>query len=528
MEISFLKRGLLHTNQIGSKMRIVSFLAIFFSIALFSCQENKEESSQKPNIIYILADDLGYGELGSYGQEKIETPNIDKLAETGMRFTQHYSGSAVCAPARCNLLTGKHPGHAVIRGNHEWGSRGKVWDYYEMLKDSTLEGQYPMPDNTITIANILKDAGYVTGMAGKWGLGAPHTNSIPNKMGFDFFIGYNCQRIAHTYYPVHLYKNENRLYLNNDTVKPHIGLEKNLDPYDSDSYNKFNLTDYAPKVMHEEVLAFIEENKERPFFMYYATPIPHLPLQAPKKWVDYYVNKFGDEEPLVNASYYPNRYPRAAYAGMISYLDEQIGDLVAKLKELGIYENTLIVFTSDNGPTYIDADTKWFGSADPFQTKTGRTKGYLYEGGIRVPMIVSWPDKVNAGTESNHISAFWDVMPTLCDIIGVPAPDFTDGLSFFPTLTNKDQSNDREYLYWEFAGYNGQQAVRLGHWKGIRKDIAKGNTEIELYNLDNDIKEENNVAADFPEIIEQMENIMIKEHETSTIERFRLKGIDDN
>jgi arylsulfatase A-like enzyme len=507
-----------------TRIKII-ILILVSSMAITACQEQKREKPKKPNIIYILADDLGYGELGCYGQQKIETPNIDKLAENGMRFTQHYSGSPVCAPARCNLLTGLHPGHAVIRGNHEWGSRGNVWNFEAMINDSTLEGQYPLPDSTITIANLLKGAGYVTGMAGKWGLGAPHTNSIPNTMGFDFFIGYNCQRIAHTYYPVHLYKNENRLYLNNDTVKPHLGLEEGADPYDMASYYKFNLNDYAPTVMHKEVLEFIEDNKDKPFFIYYATPIPHLPLQAPKKWVDYYVDKFGDEEPLAKAGYYPHRYPRAAYAGMISYLDEQVGELISKLKKLEIYENTLIIFTSDNGPTYIDADTKWFESAKPFQTETGRTKGHLYEGGIRVPMIASWPDKIKAGTETNHISAFWDVMPTFCDIANIQSPDFTDGISFLPVLSGKEQKT-HEYLYWEFAGYGGQQAVRMGKWKAVRKDIRKGNMEIELYNLDDDIKEENNVAAANPDIVKKMEEIMKNEHIMSTIKRFRLEAID--
>ena len=508
-----------------NKISIIIFIIVFYSFAITSCQQ-KQDIAKLPNIIYILADDLGYGELGCYGQQKIETPNIDKLAKTGMRFTQHYSGSPVCAPARYNLLTGLHPGHAFIRGNHEWTSRGNVWNYKAMIYDSTLEGQYPIPDSTITIADLLKDAGYVTGMAGKWGLGAPHTNSIPNKKGFDFFIGYNCQRIAHTYYPVYLYKNENRLYLNNDTVAPHIGLDEGANPSDIKNYSKFNLTDYAPTIMHEEVLSFIEANKDKPFFMYYASPIPHLPLQAPQKWVDYYVDKFGDEEPLKKAYYYPNRYPRATYAAMISYLDEQVGDLVAKLKELEIYENTLIIFTSDNGPTYIDADVHWFESAKPFQTETGRTKGYLYEGGIRVPMIASWPNKIKAGTESNHISAFWDVMPTLCEITDVSKPEQTDGLSFMPTLLGNNQPN-RKYLYWEFAGYGGQQAVRMGPWKAIRKIIKKGNLDIELYNLDTDIREENNVAKQYPDIINQMEIIMKQEHTPSTIEDFKMKALGD-
>ncbi|MCD4734905.1 MAG: arylsulfatase [Bacteroidales bacterium] len=508
-----------------SKNKIVLLLLIV-SVAITACQQKQIEESKHPNIIYILADDLGYGELGCYGQEKIETPNIDKLAETGIRFTQHYSGSPVCAPARCNLLTGLHPGHAVIRGNHEWGSRGKVWDYVEMIKDSTLEGQHPLPDSTITIANLLKDAGYVTGMAGKWGLGAPHTNSIPNKMGFDYFCGYNCQRIAHTYYPVFLYENEHRIYLDNDTIKPHLGLEEDADSSDIVSYSKFELNDYAPDIMHTKALNFITENKDKSFFLYYATPIPHLPLQAPKKWVDFYVEKFGDEEPLVKAGYYPHRYPRAAYAGMISYLDEQVGELISKLKELGIYENTIIIFTSDNGPTYLDADTKWFESAKPFQTKTGRTKGHLYEGGIRVPMIASWPDKIKAGTETNHISAFWDVMPAFCEIVEIESPKFTDGISFLPVLKGMKQE-EHDYLYWEFAGYNGQQAVRMGKWKAIRKNIRKGNLKIELYNLDEDIREENNVAVQYPEIVKNIEKIMKKEHTPATVERFKMEAIGD-
>ena len=502
------------------------FIIIVSVFLLSACQDKKQEATQTPpNIIYILADDMGYGELGCYGQDKIETPNIDKLSESGMLFTQHYSGSPVCAPARCNLLTGQHPGHAFVRGNHEWGSRGEVWNYRAMINDSTLEGQYPMPDSTITIAKLLQDAGYATAMVGKWGLGAPHTNSIPTKMGFDYFCGYNCQRIAHTYYPVFLYENEHRLYLDNDTVKPHKGLKKGSDINDADSYKEFRLNDYAPDIMHTKALNFIKENKDHPFFLYYASPIPHLPLQAPEDWLKYYKEKFGNETPLAKASYYPNQFPRAAYAAMISYLDEQVGNIVKELKELGLYENTLIIFTSDNGPTYIDADVEWFSSANPFQTKTGRTKGYLYEGGIRVPMIASWPKVIPAASQTNHISAFWDVMPTLCNIAGIKAPVYTDGISFLPTLEGNIQKQ-KDYYYWEFAGYNGQQAVRMGKWKGIRKDIKKGNLDIELYDLDNDIKEEHNLADKHPTIIKKIEDIMMREHHTASVDRFKLAAID--
>lgn len=515
-------------NKLGAE--VATTIAIASSVVLLSSathqSKEKTEKAEKPNIIYILADDLGYGDLGCYGQQKIETPNIDKLAANGILFTQHYSGSAVSAPSRCSLLTGLHPGHMSIRQNHEWGSRGNVGSYTAMINDSTLEGQFPMPDSTITLGHILQNAGYSTAMVGKWGLGAPHTNSIPNKMGFDFFYGYNCQRIAHTYYPVDLYRNTAREYIQNDTVKPHIGLAKGVDAYDVNSYANFNLKNYAPDLMHKEALDFIEKEKDNPFFLYYASPIPHLPLQAPQRWVDYYVQKFGDEEPLARASYYPHRYPRAAYAAMISYLDEQVGELVDKLKELGLYENTIIIFTSDNGPTYVDVDEKYFQSASPFRNDRGSMKGYLYEGGIRVPMIASWPGRIEPGSTTSHISSFWDVMPTVCDIVEIESPDHADGISFLSVMQGKTQE-EHAHLYWEFTGYGGQQAVRKGKWKAIRKNIQKGNTAIELYDLENDIKEEHDLASKHPEIVKEMEQIMKEEHIPSPIDRFKMKAIGD-
>ncbi|NNE77225.1 MAG: sulfatase-like hydrolase/transferase, partial [Pricia sp.] len=324
----------------------------------FSCKDSSLPAEQlaekaKPNIIYILADDLGYAEIGAFGQEKIETPHIDELAKSGMVFTQHYTSAPVCAPARYMLLTGKHAGHAYIRSNSEWKERGDVWNYIAMAKDSTLEGQGPMPESTRTMAHFLKEVGYTTGMVGKWGLGAPHTHSIPNEMGFDFFYGYNCQRQAHTYYPLHLYKNRNRVHLKNDSVAPHTPIKKGADPQDPSSYSNFNLTDYAPDLMFNEVSAFVDSNKNRPFFLYWATPIPHVAIQAPQRWVDYYIEKFGEEEPyLGDKRYFPHKNPHSGYAAMISYLDENIGKLIQQLKDEGIYENTLIVFTSDNGPSY--------------------------------------------------------------------------------------------------------------------------------------------------------------------------------
>lgn len=379
----------------------------------FSCT-HKEIELQKPNIIYILADDLGYGDLGVYGQTKIETPNIDAIASAGILFTQHYTAAPVSAPARSALLTGMHLGHTSIRGNDEWSERGEVWDFKAVEKDWTLEGQRPMPIGTVTIAGLLKTSGYKTAMIGKWGLGAPHTESIPTKMGFDYFFGYNCQRQAHTYNPVHLYENENRYYLGNDTIPPGTGINKDADPFAIETYQKYNQITYSSSILFEKLMRFVKENKEDPFFLYWASPIPHLPLQAPKRWVDYYVNKFGDEEPYYfkegeRGSYFPVRYPHATYAAMISYLDENIGKLISYLKEEGLYENTIIIFTSDNGPTYTGgSDSPWFNSGGIFNAEYGRGKGFVYEGGIRIPMLASWPAKIEAGTRTEHISAFWD------------------------------------------------------------------------------------------------------------------------
>lgn len=483
----------------------------------------------KPNIIYILADDLGYGDLGCYGQDLIETPNIDALAAEGMRCTQHYSGSAVCAPSRCVLLTGKHSGHAYIRGNDEWGDRGDVWDYRAMIADSTLEGQRPLPAGTLTLGKLLQSSGYRTGMIGKWGLGAPHTESIPTRQGFDFFCGYNCQRQAHTYYPVHLYKNENRLYLANDTLAPHEKLAPGADPFDPESYSKFSLGSYAPDVMFEEMISFIDQQGEDPFFFYWASPIPHVALQAPERWVEYYVQKFGDEPPYRgDRGYFPHRYPHAAYAAMVSYLDERIGELIAYLKKKGLYENTLIIFSSDNGPTYNGGtDSPWFASGGPFSSERGRGKGFLYEGGIRVPMIASWPNQIEPGSESHHISAFWDLLPTLCQVAGAEIPEEVDGISFLPELLGAGFQQEHPYLYWEFPESGGQQAVRMGPWKAIRRDIKKGNLEIELYKLKEDLREEKNVAKAHPEIISKMEQILKDEHEPAQLDRFKMEGLGD-
>jgi arylsulfatase len=490
---------------------------------------NNTKSERKPNIIYILADDLGYAELGCYGQEKIETPNIDALAKNGMRFTQHYTSSPVCAPARCMLLTGKHSGHAQIRSNDEWAERGDVWDFEAASNNPYLEGQRPMKPETQTIGSLLQHAGYKTGIVGKWGLGGPLTESIPNKQGFDFFFGYNCQRQAHTYFPVHLWKNTKKVPLNNKMVPPHTRLPEGADPYNPESYSDYWLTDYSPELMQNEVIQFINGNKNQPFFMYYASPIPHVPLQAPKRWVDYYVKKFGDEEPYTgDKNYFPHRYPHAAYAAMVSYFDEQVGEIVATLKELNLYENTLIIFSSDNGPTFNGGtDSPWFDSARPFKSEQGWGKATLREGGIRIPMIAQWPEKIVPGSETDLISAHYDVMPTLCELVGAKPAENIDGISFLPTLLGQENQKGHEFLYWEFPSYGGQQAVLMGDWKGIRTNMLQNNLKIELFNLENDIREQDDLSGEFPDVVNEIRQILEREHTPSEIERFKFEVLND-
>ncbi|MBE0667419.1 MAG: sulfatase-like hydrolase/transferase, partial [Bacteroidales bacterium] len=409
--------------------------------------------------------------------------------------------------------TGLHTGHAQVRGNDEWAERGEVWNYKAMIADSTLEGQRPIAPGTVTVSRLLQEAGYVTAAVGKWGLGAPNTEGIPNKQGFDFFFGYNSQRQAHTYYPVHLYRNERRVYLNNDTVAPHTGLAEGVDPLEIENYERFTSRDYSPDLMFNEITNFINDNSQKPFFLYWATTIPHLALQAPKEWVDRYVEKFGDEKPYTGDNgYFPARYPHATYAAMVSYLDDQIGKVVQQLKELGIYDNTVILFSSDNGPAYnAGTDSPWFDSGGPFRSDYGYGKGFLHEGGIRVPLIVSWPGVVKPGSVSDLQSAFWDILPTFCDIAGVQAPQKIDGISFLPELMGKKQKKHK-YFYWETNEYGGQQAVLTGNMKAIRKNMNKGNEVFELYDLDSDPQETTDIAPKYPDIIRKVTEIAGREH----------------
>lgn len=510
-------------------MRYPYFLIYLLFLFFASCYSSLDQ--KPPNIILIYADDLGYGEIGAYGQKKIETPHLDRLAKEGMKFTQFYSGAPVCAPARCILLTGMHSGHAAIRGNDEAGYRGDVWNYLAMAADPYLEGQAPMPEQTITFPMILQEEGYVTGMSGKWGLGHPLSESTPNKKGFDYFFGYNCQRQAHTLTPLHLWENDQKVLLNNDTIIIHSELPTGVDTLDPNSYAYLNQPDYAPALIADKVLDFVERNKDTSFFMYWATPLPHVPLQAPERWINYYRDKFGDEPPYTarKGGYFPSRYPKATYAAMISFLDENIGRLMSKLDDLGLSENTIILFTSDNGPTYVPGTyAEWFESGGPFLSSRGWGKGYLREGGIRVPFIARWPGKIPAGSMSDHLAGAQDLFATIMDLCGITEAQNNDGISIAPTLLGKEQQLKHNYLYWEFPESGGQRAVRWDDWKAYNSGLKAGDTTIQLFHLATDLQEQFNVASEHPEKIKFIREIFTKEHIPSDNARWRYSILDDN
>jgi len=449
---------------------------------------DKKKTGDLPNVIFILADDLGFCELECYGQSKIKTPHIDALAKNGIKFMQHYSGSAVCAPSRGTLLTGLHTGHAYIRNN------GRFKD--------VKEGQRPLKAGTFTFAHLMKNAGYATSCVGKWGLGYPGSEGDPLNMGFDHFFGYNCQTHAHNYYPTYLWRNKEKVALDNPDFRSSQKFPQDADPFDENQYSKYQGKEYASDLMGKEVLNFIDSNKNKPFFIYYATPIPHVSLQIPEKDLIEYKGQFEEVPYNGRKGYLPHRYPRAAYAAMISHLDRQVGQIVAKLKKEGIYDNTIIVFTSDNGSaTNGGADIEFFKGVGALNGH----KGNLFEGGIRAPMIASWPGHIQPGTTSNHVSAFWDVLPTLADLTGQEIPQ-CDGISYLPTLLGQaDQQKQHPYLYWELGK---SQAVRLGNWKAIRNWTNGIPGKTKLFDLSKDENETTNVANENAQIVLKSEQIM--------------------
>ncbi len=461
--------------------QIINYLLNIFCVGVLlagttSC--SKQEKTQKPNIIYILADDLGYGDLSCYGQTKFSTPNIDKLADSGMLFTQHYSGSTVCAPSRSSLMTGQHTGHTFIRGN----------------KEISPEGQQPLSKDVFTIAEMLKENGYATGAFGKWGLGYPGSEGDPNYQGFDTFFGYNCQRLGHNYYPYFLRDNQDSLVL-----KANAGKGTGI---------------YAPQLIHEKTLEFIEQHRNEPFFCYVPSIIPHAELLVPEKYMAMYRGKFDpeycyhgvDDGPGFRCGAYGSQPEvHAAFAAMVHLLDEQVGEIIEKVDELGLTDNTIIIFTSDNGPHKEGgAQPDYFKSNGPF-------RGYkrdLYEGGIRVPFIASWPGTIPKGATSDLISAFWDMMPTFADIAGQKEPIDIDGISILPTLTGEGEQKLHEFLYWEFPVLGGRKAIRMGKWKAVQYGVSNNpDAPIELYNLEIDPAESHNLADEHPDIINQVKKI---------------------
>ncbi len=454
-----------------------------------------QQASRRPNVVVILADDLGYAELGSYGQKKIRTPHLDRMAAEGLRFTQFYSGSPVCAPSRATLLTGKHTGHAYIRDNHELGG----------FTDEEERGQLPLRAGEPTLAGWLKARGYATAVVGKWGLGGPGSEGVPTRHGFDLFFGYLDQKQAHNFYPTHLWRNEERVPLRNTYFSPHQKLAG--DPADPASYAQYSGTEYASDAMTREAVAFLKAPRDAPFLLYFAPTQPHLALQVPDAALAQYKDAFPETPYTGDRGYLPHRTPRAAYAAMISYLDAQVGILLSTLAETGKDRDTLVMFTSDNGATWD------IGGVDPefFDSDGGLRghKGDVYEGGIRVPFIARWPGRIAAGRVTPHVAANWDIWATIADLLGEQPPAGTDGVSFLPTLLGEGRQREHEALYWEYHSRGSSQAVRMGRWKGVRSNLAKRpDAPVELYDLETDPREERDVAAAHPDVVRRIEQVM--------------------
>ncbi len=418
---------------------------------------------QRPNILFILADDLGYGDLGCYGQRTIQTPNIDKLAAEGLRCTSVYAGTTVCAPSRCSLMTGLHTGHCVIRGND----------------------RVPLRPEDVTVAEVLKKRGYTTGIIGKWGLGEPESTGVPNRKGFDYFFGYLNQQHAHNYYPDYLWRNEEKVRLKN-VIKP-VG--------DVGAGIATERAEYAPDLFTREALAFLERNQRQPFFLYLTYIIPHANNEAGKQGME--VPDYG---PYASQDW-PE--PEKGFAGMVHRLDRDVGLVLRKLKELGLAENTIVFFSSDNGPHKEGGNNPYFfNSRGPLRG----IKRDLYEGGIRVPMIVRWPGRIKPDGVSDQPWAFWDFLPTAAELAGAQPPDNLDGISMLPALLGQPQKNQHEFFYWEFHEQGSSQAVRMGNWKAVRN--GRRAAPLELYNLAQDLGEDHNVATDYPEVVAKIENYL--------------------
>jgi len=484
--------------------------ALLSLVLLASFQAFSTAADRPPNVVFIIADDLGWGDLGCYGQQKIRTPNLDRMASEGLRLNRHYSGNAVCAPSRCVLMTGKHPGHAWIRNN----------------KEMKPEGQEPVGKSELLLPEILKAAGYATGGFGKWGLGGPGTEGEPLKQGFDRWYGYNCQAVAHSFYPPKLWDNDQQVVINEVPVPGHGKLAPDEDPSNPASYVRFSGRTYSADLIAEASRQFIRDHKDQPFYCFVPSTVPHLALHVPADSLAEYQGQWEDPPYPGGRGYTPHFTPRAAYAAMITRMDREIGRLMALVKELGLDEHTIFVFTSDNGPLYDKlggTDCEFFNSHGGLR---GR-KGSLYEGGFRVPGIVRWAGKIKPGV-SDRITGFEDWLPTVLDLAGLKGktPPGLDGISFAATLRGEAQPA-RDFLYREFPAYGGQQSLHMGPWKLVRQNLIQGKGKgkkakagpatLELFDLANDPHEEKDVAAQNPEVVEKMRAIMKAQHTPSAI-----------
>jgi len=467
----------------------IVIMILIGTVLVQSCNQPKKNKISHPNIIFIMADDLGYGDLGSYGQKTIKTPHIDKMTAEGIMFTQHYAGNTVCAPSRCSLMTGLHMGHAEVRGN----------------KQAQPLGQMPLSDQAVTVAKLLKGAGYKTAMIGKWGLGNEWTTGEPAKQGFDYYYGYLDQVLAHNYYPEYLIRNGKKEMLRNEVKY----LSKDAWHEGLGSYSTKKV-DYSNDLFTKDALRFIEENKERPFFLYLPYTIPHDNGEA----------ETGQRMEVPDYGIYNDKdwdTDQKGYAAMITRLDQAVGSILQKLKKYGIDKNTLVIFTSDNGPEMNYSFAENFDSNGEFRGG----KRDLYEGGIREPLIARWPGNIHQGTVSDHLSAFWDFLPTACEIAGVTLPANTDGISYLPTLTGKSNQTNHDYLYWEFYEKGGAKAVRKGKWKAVKNNLKKNlNSPVELYDLESDPGETTNLAKQYPEIVSEMDSIMLIANSPSEVFSF--------
>jgi arylsulfatase A-like enzyme len=479
--------------------KILLLLLLSMSGGLAATQRQRP-AKRPPNIIFIVADDLGYGDVSCYGQQRFQTPHIDRLAAEGMKFTQAYAGTAVCSPSRSSFFTGQHTGHTPVRGNLA-------------VKP---EGQYPLPDSSVIIPQLLKQAGYATGCFGKWGLGGVGTSGDPLNKGFDEFFGYNSQTLAHNYYPYYLWHNREKVLLPENR-----GARSGT---------------YAPNLIQQKTLAFIEQHRAQPFALFVTTIIPHAELAAPPAYMQQAIGKFGPEKPYIGADtsaptftksgpYLSQPHPKAAVVAMMRVLDDHVGQIMRKLQELHLDENTLVIFTSDNGPSPEGGkNLAYFNSSGGLRG----AKRDLYEGGIRMPFIARWPDQVKAGTVSQQLVAFWDLLPTFTEMAGLKTPANTDGLSILPTLTGRGKQAQHPFLYWEFYEQGGSVAARLGQWKAVRLNMATApNGPIELYDLAADPGEKHDVAQQQPELIARFAQLFAKEHVPSPVFKFQPKKAGD-